>query len=106
MRNKSIVLTVVVAAIFGISFPVLAKSLSASSKATSRFLDDTALTVKVMAAYVSDKNISVFDVRVRTENGIVVLDGKNSESERIHAQDLALAVNGVRDVKNNIQLLP
>lgn len=106
MKNKSIVLALVVAAIFGISFPVLAESFSAGSKATSRFLDDTALTIKVIAAYVSDKNISIFDVSVRTENGVVVLAGKNSESERLHAQDVALAVTGVRDVKNNIQLLP
>ncbi len=105
MKIKSIVLAVIAATVFGISLPVLAETLSASSKATSRYLDDTALTIKVMAAYVADKRISIFDIDVRSESGVVVLDGVNSESERIHAQQIALAFTGVRDVRNNIQLL-
>ena len=69
------------------------------------YIDDAAVTTKVKAAFVKDKEVKAIDVKVETTNGVVQLSGaakSNAEIER--AVQLANNVQGVKSVHNDIRL--
>ncbi|MGZ8216221.1 BON domain-containing protein [Methylomagnum sp.] len=68
-------------------------------------IDDSVITTKVKAAYVQDPLVGALDIHVETVQGTVRLSGfVRSEAERERAATLAQAVEGVKDVKNGIQV--
>jgi hyperosmotically inducible protein len=72
---------------------------------TGTAIDDTLITTKIKAAYVQDPLVGALDIHVDTYRGVVRLSGfANSEAERERAATLARNVDGVREVKNDIQI--
>ena len=72
---------------------------------TGTVIDDTVITTKIKAAYVRDPVVGALDIHVDTIKGVVYLSGlADSEAERERAATLARSVEGVVEVRNNIQL--
>ena len=74
-------------------------------KSAGQTFDDTAITAKVKAKFVADKEVSALDIKVDTYKGTVQLSGfAQNYAEVERAARLAREVNGVREVKNDIRL--
>lgn len=74
-------------------------------ESTGEYLDDTAITTRVKAAFVADKQVSAMAINVETFKGTVQLSGfANSMQERDQAVEVARSVSGVKAVKNDIRL--
>jgi hyperosmotically inducible protein len=71
------------------------------------YVDDTAITTSVKARYVENKNVDASSIRVETLNGTVMLSGfaKNA-TEKTTAESIAMKVDGVKSVKNEIAVRP
>ena len=66
---------------------------------------DAAVTAKVKAAIVREKNLSALDVNVETENGVVQLGGFVDTKDQIErASKVAGKVKGVKSVQNDLKL--
>jgi hyperosmotically inducible periplasmic protein len=71
------------------------------------YVDDSAITTAIKARYVESKDVDASSIGVETLNGTVMLTGfaKNA-TEKSSAETLALKVNGVKTVKNQIAVRP
>ncbi|MEO8119194.1 MAG: BON domain-containing protein [Rhodoferax sp.] len=71
------------------------------------YVDDTAITTRVKARFIENKDVDASSIRVETLNGTVMLSGfaKNT-TERNTAEGLARGVNGVKSIKNEIAVRP
>lgn len=71
------------------------------------YVDDAAITTSVKARYVENKQVDASSIKVETLNGTVMLSGfaKNS-TEKMTAEQIAMKVNGVKQVKNEIAVRP
>ena len=68
---------------------------------------DNKLSAAVTTALVRDKSVSAMDIKVRTRNGVVILNGSvQSRSARVRAAQLAAAVAGVKQVDNRLYIKP
>jgi len=69
-------------------------------------IKDSVITTKIKAEMVKDKTVSATHVKVdTTEQGVVTLSGKaKSQAEVDRAVAIAKGVNGVTEVKNNIEI--
>jgi hyperosmotically inducible periplasmic protein len=88
--------------------------LSASGCAVTRgqesvgaYIDDTAITSSVKARYVGNTDVDASSISVETMKGTVVLSGfaKNAK-EKSTAESIAIQVNGVKSVRNDIIVRP
>jgi hyperosmotically inducible protein len=71
------------------------------------YIDDTAITTAVKARFVENRDVDASSIRVETLKGTVMLSGfAKSGTERNTAEMLALRVNGVKEVKNEIAVRP
>src|SRR6185369_1438076 len=76
-----------------------------AKESAGEFVDDTAITAKVKAAFVKDKEVKASEVKVTTFKGTVQLSGFASSSAAIErATQLANEVDGVKAVRNDIRL--
>lgn len=76
-----------------------------TGKTAGQNVDDAALTTSVKTKLAADKLSSLTRVDVDTNNGTVSLNGVvESSDQKARAQELALQVNGVNRVINNIQV--
>jgi hyperosmotically inducible protein len=72
---------------------------------TGMAIDDTAITTKIKAAYVQDPLVGALDIHVDAYRAVVRLGGTaNSEAEKERAATLARSIEGVREVRNDIQV--
>ena len=71
------------------------------------YVDDTAITARVKAKFVDDKNVSASSISVETLNGTVQLSGfaKNT-AEKTKAEQIARSTKNVKSVRNDIVLRP
>jgi len=70
-----------------------------------RAVDDSVITGKVKAALVADPTTKAHQIEVETFQGRVQLSGFVESSEaRSRAVEIAKNVEGVKDVKNSLQL--
>lgn len=70
-----------------------------------RAVDDSVITGKVKAALVADPTTKAHQIEVETFQGQVQLSGFVESTEaRSRAVEIARNVEGVRDVKNSLQL--
>ena len=71
------------------------------------YVDDTAITTTVKARFIDNKDVDASSIRVETLNGTVMLSGfaKNT-LEKTTAGNIAMKVNGVKTVKNEITVRP
>lgn len=80
---------------------------SPTKESTGEYLDDSTITTKVKAAFVSDKGVDSTDVKVETFKGTVQLSGfADSAAEIERAAQIAAKVAGVKGVRNDIRLKP
>lgn len=78
---------------------------SPTRESTGEYIDDTAITTKVKAAFVQDKLVSAGDIKVETFKGSVQLSGfADSPAEIQQAVSVASKVPGVKSVRNDIRL--
>jgi osmotically-inducible protein OsmY len=72
---------------------------------TGEFLSDSAITTKVKASLLTEKNLKSLGIDVDTKEGVVTLSGKvPSTIEKKQAEDVTRHVKGVKDVKNDLAL--
>ena len=79
------------------------------AQGTARAADtpDTWLTMKTKVSLMTTDGVRTSDLNVDTVNGIVTLHGKvATEAEKEKAADVARHVDGVKDVKNLLQIVP
>ncbi|HEY0975065.1 MAG TPA: BON domain-containing protein [Solimonas sp.] len=70
-----------------------------------QYASDAAVTAKVKAALLAEKNLKSLDINVETQNGVVQLSGFAVSSAQVdQAVDVATNVKGVKNVKNDIRL--
>jgi len=78
---------------------------SPTKESTGELIDDTVITTKVKSKLVGDKEVSALEVQVETFKGTVQLSGfVGSDRERQRAAELARSVDGVTEVRNDLQL--
>jgi osmotically-inducible protein OsmY len=78
-----------------------------AKESTGEYIDDSTITTKVKAAFVSDKAVDAMDVKVETFKGTVQLSGfADSSAEIERATQIAAKVAGVKAVRNDIRLKP
>ena len=74
---------------------------------TGAYIDDAALTTRIKARFVENKQVDAASIKVETLNGTVMLSGfAKSSVERSTAENIARGVNGVKSVKNEIAVRP
>ena len=74
---------------------------------TGAYIDDAALTTRIKARFVENKQVDAASIKVETLNGTVMLSGfAKSTTERNTAEAIARGVNGVKSVKNEISVRP
>jgi len=68
---------------------------------------DSWITTKVKLQLLTSDNVSGSDINVDTNDGVVVLHGKvNTDMEKQKAESVARATDGVKSVKNLLQVVP
>ena len=71
------------------------------------YVDDAGITTTVKAKMVEDKNVDAAAIKVETLNGEVMLSGfAKSAVEKNTAESIAMKVQGVKSVKNQIVVRP
>ena len=67
------------------------------------FIDDSVITAKIKTALIKDPGVSVLDVSVETDKGVVLLSGfVDNKHQAQRAVEIAAAVTGVKNVKSNL----
>jgi hyperosmotically inducible protein len=98
-------ITAVVVASFLALGGIGACSSTRTQQSTGEYIDDAAITAKVKAALIEDKDVKALDVNVETFKGTVQLSGfADSQAQIDRAVQLAKEVNGVKEVKNAIRV--
>jgi osmotically-inducible protein OsmY len=70
---------------------------------TGQYVDDSAITTKVKSSLLGDSAVKSFEIKVETFKGVVQLSGfVDTEDQRAAATRDAMAVAGVKDVKDNL----
>lgn len=76
-----------------------------NSAKSSKFISDALITAKVKAMLLKDDSIKGLDVNVETHQGMVQLSGTvASPAQLVDAGRLAASVEGVRSVRNDLQI--
>ncbi|KOF54362.1 MULTISPECIES: BON domain-containing protein [unclassified Achromobacter] len=76
-------------------------------QSVGEYASDAAITTKVKAAFVADKQLSALDIAVETNNGVTTLTGTvGTAAEADHAAQVTRAIEGVKQVKNDIKVDP
>lgn len=78
---------------------------SRTQESTGEYIDDSVITTKVKSAFASDQTVDAINIQVTTFKATVQLSGfAKSRQEINRAVELARGVEGVKAVKNSIQL--
>ncbi|MBL9208103.1 MAG: BON domain-containing protein [Opitutaceae bacterium] len=102
-KSKPILVALLLASTLGGALFSGGCAATSTQASTGQYIDDSAITVKVKAAFVKDPLIKAFDVSVETFKGVVQLSGfVNTATEKEQAGKIAATINGVTEVKNNI----
>jgi len=82
-------------------------AVSRGQETVGAYVDDTSITTKVKARFVDNKEVDASSIRVETLNGTVMLSGfAKSSTEKATAETIAMRVEGVKLVKNEIAVRP
>ena len=102
MRLSTVSLFVLLTAVPVLSF---VGCTSMTGQTAGQYVDDRTLTSRVKAKLVAEKASNLTRVDVDTVNRVVSLNGiVESPEHKARAEQLALQVSGVRDVRNNLQI--
>ena len=95
--------TFVVAALLTVAIASVASP--AGARSVGQVIDDTAITTEVKAKLTADKLSNLTKIEVKTDSGIVTLNGVVPDPDRrARAAQIASLVNGVKGVVNNIHV--
>ena len=76
-----------------------------SGSTTGEYIDDTTVSTRVRAQLVTDKDLNVTQIDVETFKGVVSLSGfVDSQAAKERANKLVSGVEGVKEVRNNLQV--
>jgi osmotically-inducible protein OsmY len=76
---------------------------SEKSESTGEMIDDAAITARIKADMIADKDVKARQINVEVFKGVVQLSGfVNSRAESDKAGAIARSVKGVKTVKNDI----
>ena len=76
-------------------------------KKTEQYVDDGTITTRIKAKQAVDDVVKATSVYVETYKGIVQLAGfVKTDAEKTRAEDIAKEIKGVREVRNNIIVMP
>jgi hyperosmotically inducible periplasmic protein len=79
--------------------------ISSSQETTGQVVDDSTVTASVKAKLIGDTTTKAYQINVGTEKGVVQLTGfVDSKASRTRAGELAHSVDGVTDVKNDLEI--
>ena len=82
-------------------------AVSRGQETAGAYIDDTAITSQVKSRMLDNPGVAATSIGVETLNGTVMLSGfAKSTAEREMAERIALSVNGVRSVQNQIIVRP
>jgi hyperosmotically inducible protein len=82
-------------------------AVSRGQSTVGAYVDDTAITAAVKGRYIDNPDVSASSINVETLNGTVMLSGfAKSLKEKTIAANIAVKVNGVKAVKNEIAVRP
>jgi osmotically-inducible protein OsmY len=71
------------------------------------YFDDASITARVKSAIYNEPSLKVTDISVKTEDKVVVLSGSvKSRAEAARAVQVARKVEGVKTVKNGLEVKP
>lgn len=83
-----------------------AKAASAAREAAqdaAPVISDAALTAKVKAALLADKDVSAMAIDVDTQGGVVTLSGRLRDADQANrAVEIARTIDGVKSVENRL----
>ena len=78
---------------------------SRTHEGAGQYVDDSVITTKVKSAILGEPGLKVSEINVETFKGVVQLSGFVSSRDDVNsAIRVARAVNGVKSVKNDMQL--
>jgi hyperosmotically inducible protein len=78
---------------------------SSKQEGTGEYVDDSVITTKVKSLLANDDFLKSFEISVETYKGTVQLKGfVNSQQAVDKAGEIARSVNGVKSVKNNLNV--
>ncbi len=101
MKKSHLALGLVLAGL--LAAPMAACSSTPTHRSTGEYIDDTAISNKVRAQLLDDKDLNVFQIDVATYNGVVQLSGfVDSAAIKARASAVAAGVEGVTEVRNNL----
>ena len=79
----------------------------AGSPSAAQEVKDSWITSKTKMSLINDKRVKARHIKVETENGVLILRGKvSSGEERAAAEETARGVEGVKSVRNMLQVVP
>jgi osmotically-inducible protein OsmY len=83
--------------------PLVACSSTPTRESTGEYIDDSAISNKIRAQLIGDKDLNLFQIDVTTYKGVVQLSGfVNSAPIKARAGRVAAGTQGVREVHNNL----
>ncbi len=83
--------------------PIAGCTSTPTRESTGEFIDDAAISGKVRAQLIGDKDLNVLKIDVTTFKGVVQLSGfVDSASIKARAGTVAAGVEGVKEVRNNL----
>jgi len=95
----------IVKLLFCIWFTTLLLGCAATQKheSTGQYFDDSVITTKVKAAILEEPSLKVFQISVKTYQGVVKLSGSVDSAQKVKkAAEIAGSVAGVKEVKNEL----
>ena len=73
------------------------------NESTGQYIDDSVITTKVKAAILDEPSLKVFQINVKTYQGVVQLSGFVDSALNVKkAGEVAGSVGGVKEVKNDL----
>jgi osmotically-inducible protein OsmY len=103
MKKRNIVIHCLVLLMLIATFVACASTRTQES--TGEYVDDSVITTKVKAELAGDDFFKSFEISVETFKGIVQLSGfVNSQQAADKAGQIARSVQGVKSVKNNLNV--
>ena len=86
-------------------FTTLGCASTSTKESTGQYVDDSVITTKVKSAILGEPGLKVSEIKVETFKGVVQLSGfVNSRDDINSAIKIASNVDGVKSVKNDMQL--
>jgi osmotically-inducible protein OsmY len=77
----------------------------AYAESAGAYVDDATITAKLKAKLLANEKLKALDIHVTTNQGVVDLTGTvDSSVQKADAERLAKDIDGVKDIKNDIQV--